>query len=155
VIILGTDSGVERTGYAVFHKNGRDYKLESYGYIFTEKKYSLPYRLKLIHDEFAAVLTKSKPDIIIVEQILFQNNQKTMVSIAQAQGVLLALAGELGIEVVYLTPPQIKLTITGNGTADKKAVQKMVQIQLQMKEMPKPDDVVDAIACGMAYCILN
>lgn len=155
MIILGTDSGVERTGYAIFDKNGRDYKLNSFGYIFTEKKFSLPHRLKLIHDEFEEIIKKYKPDLIVIEQILFQNNQKTMVSVAQAQGVLLMLAGEHGIEVVYLTPPQIKLTITGNGTADKKAVSKMVQIQLQMEEMPKPDDVVDAIACGMAYCILN
>lgn len=152
MIILATDSGIERTGYAFFHKEFNTHALTHYGCIMTKKSWTLEKRLKKIYDDMTSLFEKHHPDRLIIEQLFFNTNQKTIVSIAQSQGVLLLLAAEYNITVEFLTPLQIKYILTGYGRSDKKNVQKMVQLLLPLDPMPEPDDVVDAIACGLAYC---
>lgn len=152
MIVLATDSGLERTGYAVFTKNAHDFHLTDFGCIITKKKDSIEQRLLIIHNEFKTIIKKYAPEKIIIEQIFFNTNQKTIVSIAQAQGVVLLLAAQHNIEVIFLSPLTIKQTITGYGRADKKQMEKMIQLLLHLDTMPKPDDVVDAIGVGLSYC---
>jgi crossover junction endodeoxyribonuclease RuvC len=96
-----------------------------------------------------------KPDLIVIERLFFFKNQKTVISVGQAQGVILLLAAQENISLTYLTPLQIKSIITGYGNADKKSVQKMLGL-LMKEKLPKcEDDQSDAIACGLAYCYLN
>lgn len=152
MIIFSTDSGIERTGYAFLHKEFNTHTLKDYGCIITKRSYTLEKRLKRIYDELISLFEKHHPDKLIIERIFFNTNQKTIVSIAQSQGVLLLLAAQYNIPVEFLTPLQIKYILTGYGRSDKKNVQKMVQLLLQLEHMPKPDDVIDAIACGLAYC---
>ncbi|HLN62985.1 MAG TPA: crossover junction endodeoxyribonuclease RuvC, partial [Symbiobacteriaceae bacterium] len=45
---------------------------------------------------------------------------------------------------------QVKMAVTGYGRADKKQVQQMVKMLLNLQETPKPDDVADALAVGIA-----
>lgn len=47
---------------------------------------------------------------------------------------------------------QIKQAVTGYGKADKKQVQQMVRLLLNLQETPKPDDAADAIACAITHC---
>jgi crossover junction endodeoxyribonuclease RuvC len=155
VIILGTDSGLERTGYSIFKQTDEGFGLSDYGCIFTQKTTELSTRLYEIMEKFTELLEQHSPDVIVMERLFYNLNKKTAINVAQTQGVLLALAEKYHCQVEFLTPPQIKLTITGDGGADKKQVEKMIQIELDMKVMPKPDDVVDAIACGMAYVYLH
>jgi len=155
VIVLGTDSGLERTGYSIFIKNNDGFGLIEHGYIFTEKEKVLAERLYIIAQKFREVLTKHKPDVVVFERLFFNTNQITAINVAQAQGVLLAMTAEFGAHVEFLTPPQIKQIVTGDGKADKKQVAKMVQMELKIETLPKPDDVVDAIACGLAYLHLK
>lgn len=150
--ILATDSGLERTGYAFFESDERVHKLGDFGCITTNKTDSLAKRLLKIYQEFEAIIRKHRPELIIIERLFFNTNQKTLITISQSQGVLLLLAGQYNTEVEFLTPLQIKQILTGYGRSDKKNVQKMVKLLLSLEEMPKPDDVVDAIACGLAYC---
>ncbi len=155
MIIFATDSGIERTGYAFFDKKSSSYTLLKYGCIITKKSWKLETRLKKIYDDILSLFKEHRPDILIIEQLFFNTNQKTIVSIAQSQGVLLLLAAHYTIPVKFLTPIQIKYILTGYGRSDKKNVQKMVQLLLGLEKMPEPDDVVDAIACGLAYCQTN
>ena len=90
---------------------------------------------------------------MIVEQLFFFKNQKTFIRVAQAQGVALLLAAQNKIRVKFLTPLQIKQTVTGYGKADKKSIQKMIKLELQIDI--KQDDEADAIACGLAYIYIN
>jgi len=46
---------------------------------------------------------------------------------------------------------QIKQAITGYGKADKKQMQEMVRVLLQLKEIPRPDDAADALAAALTY----
>ena len=149
MIILSLDSGIERTGYAVFNNK----KYVTSALINTSKNESTEIRLEEIFSKLKAIFKKYKPEILIVEQLFFFKNQKTFIRVAQAQGVALLLAAQNKIRVKFLTPLQIKQTVTGYGKADKKSIQKMIKLELQIDI--KQDDEADAIACGLAYIYIN
>lgn len=149
MIILSIDSGIEKTGYALF-KN-KNYLISAL--IKTNKRLTTEERLLVIYSKLKEIIKKYQPDKIILEQLFFFKNQKTAIKVSQAQGVCLLLAAENKIPIDYLTPLQIKQAITGYGQADKKAVQKMIKIEMGIDI--KQDDEADAVACGLAYVILR
>lgn len=155
--ILSIDSGLARTGYAVFEKGNKPVYLAS-GLIKTSATASVPTRLKQIYDKLDKIIDEYKPAQIVAEQLFFFKNQKTVIVVAQTQGIVQLLAAQKCIPIEFLTPLQIKQIVTGYGQADKTSVQKMVALTLHftpgvLKRMI--DDEVDAIACGLAYCYLN
>lgn len=151
--IVSIDPGYERTGFAVFEtKQGEEPQLIEFGCITTKKTDSLQIRITQTASQISKLISTFKPKKIILEQLIFNTNVKTAIAVAQAQGAVLYLAAQHGIDTVFLSPPQIKLAVTGYGRADKKQVEKMVCILLNLEKAPTPDDVVDAIACGLAYC---
>ncbi len=147
--ILSIDSGIERTGYAIF--KDKSYVISAL--IKTSKNKLTEVRLDEIYSKLKKVFDKYKPNIIVLEQLFFFKNQKTFIRVAQAQGVVLLLAAQNKVKVEFLTPLQIKQIITGYGQADKKSVQKM--IRLTTKIDIKQDDEADAVACGLAYIYLH
>lgn len=158
MIILSIDSGLEKTGYAIFAK---DKKYESgYSYIhsdliLTSKKETREKRMHKLYKDLLQVISKFKPDLLILEELFFFKNLKTAIVVSQAQGAILLLAGQKKIPVEFMTPLQIKQVITGYGRADKKSVQKMLKMTLKLDHEFKNDDVADAVACGLAYCFLH
>lgn len=149
MIILSIDSGIERTGYAIF----KDKNYVTSALIKTSKNKSTEIRLEEIYSKLKKVFDKYKPEVIVLEQLFFFKNQKTFIRVAQAQGVVLLLAAQNKIKVEFLTPLQIKQIITGYGQADKKSVQKMIKLTTEINI--KQDDEADAVACGLAYIYLN
>ena len=149
--ILSIDSGIERTGYAIF----KDKKYVTSALIKTSKSLDTEKRLDEIYSKLKEVFKKFQPDVMVLEQLLFFKNQKTFVRVAQAQGIAMLLAAQNKIKVEFLTPLQIKQIVTGYGQADKKAVQKMLKLTLNITIPSNRDDEADAIACGLAYCYLN
>jgi crossover junction endodeoxyribonuclease RuvC len=150
MIILSIDSGIEKTGYAIFDGN----KYIKSGLIKTSHQLSTEKRLKQIYNQLKTIILKNNPQKIVVEQLFFFKNQKTAMLVSQSQGVILLLAAQNNISVDFLTPLQIKQTITGYGRADKKSVRKMLALTPQIPKI-KQDDEADAVACGLAYCYLN
>ncbi|PIV09922.1 crossover junction endodeoxyribonuclease RuvC [Candidatus Roizmanbacteria bacterium CG03_land_8_20_14_0_80_36_21] len=149
MIILSIDSGIEKTGYAIF----KNKNYVSSALIKTSKNETTEIRLQKIYLELKKVIKKHSPDKIIIEQLFFFKNQKTAIKVSQSQGVVLLLAAQNKITVDYLTPLQIKQAITGYGQADKKSVQKMIKLTTGIDI--KQDDEADAVACGLAWDILN
>ena len=149
MIILSIDSGIEKTGYAIF----RNKKYVISALIKTSKNNSTEIRLEEIYLQLKKVFKKYKPEILVVEQLFFFKNQKTFIRVAQAQGVALLLAAQNKIKVEFLTPLQIKQTVTGYGKSDKKSIQKMLKLELQIDIAQ--DDEADAIACGLAYILIR
>ena len=147
--ILSIDSGIERTGYAIF----KDKKYVISALIKTSKNKSTEIRLEEIYSQLKKVFDKYKPEVIVLEQLFFFKNQKTFIRVAQAQGVVLLLAAQNKIKVEFLTPLQIKQIITGYGQADKKSVQKMIKLTTEIDI--SQDDEADAVACGLAYIYLH
>ena len=148
MIILSIDSGIERTGYAIF----KNKKYVTSALIKTSKEKSTEIRLEEIYSRLNLVFKKYKPEIVVIEQLFFFKNQKTFIRVAQAQGVALLLAAQNNIKVEFLTPLQIKQTVTGYGKSDKKSIQKMLKLELQIDIVQ--DDEADAVACGFAYCLI-
>lgn len=147
--ILSIDSGIERTGYAIF----KDKKYVTSALIKTSKSLSTEKRLIAIFNKLKEIMKKYNPDVMVLEQLLFFKNQKTFIRVAQAQGIVMLLAAQNKIKVEFLTPLQIKQIITGYGQADKKSVQKMIKLTTEIEI--SQDDEADAVACGLAYIYLH
>ena len=86
-----------------------------------------------------------------VEKLFFAQNVTTAMTVAQARGVVLLTGIQAGLKIAEYTPLQIKQALTGYGRADKKQIQEMVRVVLNLKEVPKPDDCADAIACAITH----
>lgn len=155
--LLSIDPGIEKVGFAVFEKQDTPRKISfiTSGLIKTKKTTAPELRLLQIFDEITKLFDSYKPDILIMEQLFFFKNQKTVIAVAQSQGAILLAAAQKGMPVEYLTPLQIKQTITGYGSSDKKSVHKMLQLILKQDLQVEDDDQSDAIACGLAYCYIN
>ena len=147
--IISIDSGIERTGYAIF----KDKKYVTSALIKTLKNLPTEIRLKEIYLQLKKICNKYKPDVMVLEQLLFFKNQKTFIRVAQAQGIVMLLAAQNNIKVEFLTPLQIKQIVNGYGQADKKSVQKMIRLTTNIDI--KQDDEADAVACGLAYIYLH
>jgi crossover junction endodeoxyribonuclease RuvC len=111
----------------------------------------LPQRLAALRAEFAALIAEFAPDVVAVEQVFFQINVRTAMSVGQASGLALAEAADAGCEVVQYTPNQVKDAVAGWGGADKLQVQKMVQARLGLSALPTPADAADAAALGLCH----
>ncbi|MDO5479454.1 MAG: crossover junction endodeoxyribonuclease RuvC, partial [Clostridia bacterium] len=108
-------------------------------------------RIKLVYEGVGQLMDYYKPDALSMEELFFNNNAKTAFSVGQARGVILLAAANRNIPIFSYTPLQIKQAITGYGRADKNQVQQMVKSFLNLRAVPKPDDVADALAIAVCH----
>lgn len=153
MIILGIDPGTATTGYGIIKKAGNNLKVLDYGCITTSPDLFPGERLKRINNELNKLIKKYQPKVLAVENVYFFKNLKTAMPVSQAKGVVLLTAAKKKIPVYEITPLQMKMAITGYGKAEKKQVQEMLKVLLNMKEVPKLDDAADAL--GIALCCLK
>jgi crossover junction endodeoxyribonuclease RuvC len=152
LVVLGIDPGLTRCGYAAIQANGPGGAIAlSLGVIRTPAGDPLPKRLAELRNEFAALMLEFRPHVVAVEQVFFQNNVRTAMSVGQASGLALAEAWACGCEVVQYTPNQVKGAVAGWGAADKSQVQKMVQARLGLTSIPRPPDAADAAALALCH----
>ncbi len=156
--ILGIDPGFERVGIAIVEKNKETQNKEQLIYSDCFKTSpSLPFgkRLRFIGEEVKNVINKYNPDILAIETLLFNNNQKTAMKVAEARGVMIYEAVQKNLEICEYTPLQIKIAVAGYGRADKKQVTSMVKQLIKIEKVIKYDDEIDAIAisltCSASY----
>lgn len=149
-IIIGIDPGIADTGFGLISSYGNKLELIDYGSIKTHKSLSLSERLSQLEQQLSIVINKYQPTLAVIEQLFFCNNAKTALIVGQARGVILLTTYNAKIKILELTPLQVKQGLTGYGSADKKQMQEMVRIILNLKTIPKPDDAADALA--MAIC---
>lgn len=153
--ILALDPGFARTGFAVLKKNNDKIITLDFGCIETKVGMQLEIRLLQIYNHLEKLIKKHNPKALAVEKLFFNTNQKTAIQVSQAQGVMLLAASKNKLPVYFLTPLEIKLSLTGYGVADKNQVQSMVMAILNLKKAPKLDDTADAMACGIAFLSQN
>ena len=156
MIILGIDPGYAIVGYGVIEKDARgNVRPLAYGTIDTHKDTPFPIRLAEIADGMKRLIDKFKPDQIAVEELFFNNNITTGIAVAEARGVIVCTAVKECGNLFEYTPLEIKLSITGNGRAEKKQVQFMTVAILGLKAIPKPDDAADALAVALCHAQTN
>lgn len=149
--ILGIDPGVGITGYSLVEFDNDNFHLISSGSIQTDKTAAHPKRLLELKNDIDFLLKKYKPDCISIEQLFFFKNQKTIIPVAQARGVILLMAEENNIPIYEYTPLVVKQTITGHGRADKSMVKLMIKNFIEIEENVKLDDTIDAIALAVCH----
>jgi len=148
MIILGIDPGTATTGFGVISK---EKKIECLGYGLIQTSPSLPAaeRLRELNNKLNGLIKKYRPKALAVENVYFFKNLKTAMPVSQAKGVILLTAAKKKIPVYEFTPLQAKMTVVGYGKAEKKQVQSMVKVILNLEEIPKPDDAADALAIAV------
>ena len=157
MFVLGIDPGLSRCGYAVVEaqgRPGRQHRAVALGVLRTSPHDPLPGRLAELQAELRDLIAEHRPEAVAVEQVFFQVNVRTAMSVGQASGLAMAESAAAGAEVVQYSPNQVKQAVAGYGAADKAQVQRMVQTLLGLAEAPHPADAADAAAlalCHLAY----
>ena len=147
--ILGIDPGFERLGIAVLEKtSGKECVIFSECFK-TSAKLEFADRLVLIGEEVRNVIKKFKPEILAIETLFLNTNQKTVMNVAEARGVVVYEASRAELQICEFSPPQIKLATTGHGHADKTQINKMVKMLVEIKNNINSDDELDAIAVAL------
>ena len=149
--VLGIDPGTAIVGFSIIEYENREMKLLDYGCIYTDKNLLMEERLFQIFNELENIIKKYEPEHMAIEELFYFKNNKTVISVGEARGVILLAGRKNNLLIKGYTPLQVKIGITGYGKADKKQVQLMVKTLLKMKEIPKPDDAADAIAIAMTH----
>lgn len=150
MIVLGIDPGYAIIGYGVLDTNKQNMLLD-YGAITTPKEDSMPIRLENIDKSLKYLFDKFKPDVVAIEELFYFKNQKTVIQVAQARGVILLACQKYCGNIYEYTPLQIKQALTGQGRAEKAQVQFMVKVILGLNSIPKPDDAADALAVAICH----
>ncbi|MBI4098465.1 MAG: crossover junction endodeoxyribonuclease RuvC [Candidatus Magasanikbacteria bacterium] len=147
--ILGIDPGFGRLGYGIVEVEGRGEKAITFGCIETEKNLPRQERLQQIFVAVNDLMDTWAPTHLAIEELFFNQNVNTALGVGEARGVVLLAAAERGLAVSEHQPLSVKLTITGDGRADKRQIQKMIQMLLKLDQPPKPDDAADALAIAL------
>ena len=151
MIILGIDPGIAIVGWGVLrYENGRFTPL-AYGSVQTKAGLKVEDRLKRVYDGVFEIINKYHPDVMSIEELFWNTNQKTGIVVSEARGVILLAARNANVPIFEYTPLQVKQAIVGYGRAEKKQVITMVTAFLGLKEPPKPDDTADAIALAICH----
>ena len=151
MIILGIDPGIAIVGYGVIEVIGNRNKVLEYGAITTDSKMELPLRLQKIFRDLNAIINKYNISDVAFEELFFNKNVKTAITVSHGRGVEVLCAKLNNKEIFEYTPLQIKQAVVGYGRADKNQIQQMVKTILNLNEIPKPDDVADALAIAITH----
>ena len=152
MIILGIDPGTTRIGYGVIDSGKNKITCLEYGIIENQGQDKFLYFSNTV-SELKKIIKKHKPDAAGIERLFFTKNQKTAIAVSEMRGILLYTLYQASLPIIEFTPLQVKSFISGYGSADKKQVQKMVKLLLNLKEDVRPDDAADALA--IAICCLG
>lgn len=151
MIILGIDPGLAIVGWAVIESVRGNMRPIAYGAITTPAHTSVESRLLTIERDLTEVINKYKPEEMAIEELFFNTNRTTGITVAQARGVIICTAHKLGLKISEYTPLQVKSAVVGYGKAEKKQVIAMVTSILKLPSPPKPDDTADAVAIAICH----
>ncbi len=149
--IIGIDPGTGILGFGVIEASNGKAKLVDAGVIRTPVKEDDAVRLQTIFEEITDIIAQTKPQEMAVERLFFAQNVTTAMTVSQARGVVLLAGKQAGLIIYEYTPLQIKQALTGYGRAEKKQIQEMVRVILQLNTVPKPDDCADALAAAITH----
>jgi crossover junction endodeoxyribonuclease RuvC len=150
--VMGIDPGLAKVGVGVLEGGRRGVRLLDLCTIETAANLTAPERLQELRGNLRVILQEFHPEIAVIERIFFARNQRTVIDVAQARGVLLFAVQEEGIAILEPTPLELKLAVTGDGKADKQQIQRMLHRTLRLPEgffRGTTDDATDALALAL------
>ena len=149
--ILGIDPGIATIGFGLVETNRTEVHMQTYGAITTPAGIPLSKRLLQISMDMEELIVQTRPDVISIEELFFNNNITTGIAVAHGRGVILCAAEKCGIPLFEYTPSQVKLAVTGYGKAQKLQVMDMTKRILKLRSVPRPDDAADALALAICH----
>ena len=149
--ILGIDPGIATVGFGVLDFTANNYKLLSCGVLTTPAHTGLSSRLEQIYDDMLNLIEMFRPDAVSVEELFFNTNITTGISVAHGRGVILLACKKAGVKIYEYTPLQVKQSVAGYGRAEKRQVMDMVKRICGLQQAPKPDDAADAVALAICH----
>lgn len=152
-IILGIDPGTMVMGFGFVRQQGKEMSLICMDVVKLNKLENQALKLRMIFEKMLALIDQYHPDELAIEAPFFGKNVQSMLKLGRAQGVAMAAALYRDIPIFEYAPRTIKQTITGNGSASKEQVCKMLQAMLHFGEMPKYFDATDALAAAVCHVI--
>lgn len=150
-IILGIDPGLAHTGWGLVAQSGPRLSCVAYGCVTTSGDEAMGARLLKIHDQIGAVIERFRPTCVGIETVWFGANITAAIATGQARGAALVACAAAGLEVGEYTPNQIKLSVVGEGHAEKAQIQYMVRRILSLDADPRPDHAADALAAAICH----
>ena len=151
MIILGIDPGIATIGFGIVEAHRSQCRVIQYGVLSTPAGLPLSHRLTMIYEDMQELIHTFHPDEMAVEELFFNTNLTTGISVAHGRGVILLAAAQCGVPIYEYTPMQVKQAIAGYGKAEKQQVQQMVKLLLHMQDIARPDDAADAIAIALTH----
>ena len=153
MIIIGIDPGTLITGYGIILLEGTTCSAIDYGCVRPPAKLKLSDRYLILFNAMEELIDNYKPHALAVETQFVQKNIQSAIKLGMARGVAIIAAKKKGIPIFEYAPTKAKLAVVGNGRASKQQVQGMVQLLLNLPELPTPEDAADALA--LAICHAN
>ena len=147
--ILGIDPGLATMGWGAISYDGVKPQILDYGALITPPDMPMPQRLMSLYDGVEELCRRFDPDDIAMEELFFCKNVTTAIAVGEARGAALVAMRKHTSNLFEYTPMQIKQAVTGYGKADKKQVQQMVKLLLNLPEIPRPDDAADGLAIAI------
>ncbi len=153
--ILGLDPGLQVTGYAVLEARDGTPRVCEAGVIRSAESREttdMAPRVRHLYDGIVEVLEQYRPGVVVIEQLFAHyEHPRTAILMAHARGVMFLAAAQRDLPVVSYNATRIKKTITGSGRASKEQVQRTIQRELGLAELPEPPDVADALAAALCH----
>jgi len=151
VRIIGVDPGLASTGYGIIESEGNKIRYICHGVIKTLPEMPLSQRLFVIFEDINKVLDTYRPDEAAVEGLFFVKNVTSAIPVAHAKGVVQLAFAQRGLRVEEYSPQVIKRAVVGEGRAEKKQVQEMVRLILNLEKVPRPDHAADALSAAICH----
>jgi len=151
MVILGVDPGFATVGVGVIEYSNPRFKYLTCGAILTPAGEPVERRITTVYDEINEIIKKYKPDAMAIEELFFNTNQKTIINVSQARGVILLAARKNAVPIFEYTPLQVKQAVVGYGRATKNQVMEMTKVIMGLSSVPKPDDAADALAIAICH----
>ena len=152
--ILGIDPGSRKTGYGLIEHSGNRTRHLASGCIKLNVKEPLAGRLHQLSTELEKLIEEFQPDCGAVEEIFFAKNAQSALTLGHARGVILLKFSERQLVVHEYQSLKVKQTVVGVGRAEKKQVQHMVKILLNLQNKLQEDEA-DALAVAITHAHLG
>jgi crossover junction endodeoxyribonuclease RuvC len=149
--VLGIDPGTTGMGYALLSLDSDPPQLRAHGLIATPRFGSAAEKLLAIADAIDDLIARHEPGSLALERLYFNKNVKTAMAVAEARGVALVCGARAGLVIAEYTPQEVKQSVTGSGSSDKRGVQRMIVHILELAEPITQDNVADAIAIALTH----
>ncbi len=151
MLILGVDPGSRVTGYGVIESTGTTHEIIDYGVIRTHPRNPFSRRLLHVYNDLNRIINQYKPNVVALEDVFFAVNIRSLLTLGHIRGIVLVVAAQANIDIHEYSPLEVKKAVVGYGRADKRQVQKMVQLILNLAQMPEPNDAADALAVAICH----